>query len=303
MYTIQDYINAIKRYYGRSRYRKIKLLYGDPLREYKVLHNPVNVITQLNTRWQLFNRTRIEIVVDSDKEVCIKVIQWSVWYVHKWAIWYCKWKHIEYGTPEFNDINEKVQSTRVYTNPDPEFIASLLPKDHFINVKLLYAWVLFQFSRGPRHRRIALAHYRVKSPDRVFTVHSCYPYSLRKTYDEWTSMATFVRLFDKWFLQYIPFTYITSFQVLSRLIRLYYGRDWLMLCLRGGWYGAGCNVVVNSYVLDCGTIKFKFRQYSFSKYSRIIEYYEVPKNMNNYNPKVKLTYWGLWRLLRKLKRG
>ena len=91
MYTLQDYVVAIKRHYGRSKYRKLVSLYGIPYREIDTNSLPkrsASLAFKLNTRDQTFNRTSINIEVDSPTVVRVQVIKRSIWFIELIQRWY-----------------------------------------------------------------------------------------------------------------------------------------------------------------------------------------------------------------------
>lgn len=299
MYTLQDYVVAIKRHYGRSKYRKLVSLYGIPYREIDTNSLPkrsASLAFKLNTRDQTFNRTSINIEVDSPTVVRVQVIKRSIWFIELIQRWYYfHYLHMDCDT--YRELQAKQLYSVIYFNPTVEFVVAQLPKDYCINLKLLYAWLFHRISGA--HKRHRLLH---KATSRYILLRRWSGWQLYTTYRHYTEWYTWKRIFMRLIVQYIPGLYITSFTVLLWLIVRYYGKhSWLMVCLRGGFYGGELSFFDTEYILDTGFRKIKFMQIKKEYWpgeDSIISWYEG----DNFCSGVKLTYWGLWRLLRELKR-
>jgi hypothetical protein len=292
MYTIRDYTRAIRQHYTHRRYHKFLTLYGYSRRDILIKYpTSFKLEYRMNTHNFKFNRTHIDIEVDSAESTRVQVIIQPLYFVRIIGTWFAI--NILKRDVHTYFLERQAKLNIVYTNPTPQFIASLLPRDYLLDIKLLFTRLLYCISN---YQCLFLRLTESFSSTRVRAN------SISTVYYNFIRWNTWDRLCSRYILEYIPFLYITSLARVGKLIRWYYASNWLLVCLRGGWYGSGVDVLEEVYTLDTGYQRYKFKQYvDRDFFSSIVTWYLVPKNSNEYNIAQKLTYWGLFKLLRNAK--
>jgi hypothetical protein len=270
-------------------------LYGTPRRDLDCDATLTTLKELLNTRDQQYGNIHINIEVDSPTQTRVQINRPKP--LRSVVLMYYKLRYKLYGmdTTQFIEFTKTSSGRRfqnyvkhydvVYWNPTPEFIASLVPRNYFIDIKLAYGWLLWHISGASKSaamfKRVAPT---VGLRTRGFsfnTFDSSYKHGLFSR----QMKSQLVKL-----LGYAPW-YVTSFNLLQRVILWYYsGYRLTILNLLGGYYGTG----VNSYCLDYGSECIQFRKLLSGN---IIEY--VENRSERVIDGTRLTYLGLYKLLKK----